>query len=262
MAIAAAANAVTPTVAAPKARSSIQRRRGRHVRSRSTWSSVSHPSAAAISEVTSRLAGEASEADLDHVREANSSSGSAASRMLPSRRESQSRVWRSVRRRRRSTMGAAQTKSVIPSTATTAARLLRCQRARAIARSAADTSASTSGLPSAAGMTKVKEPDVLAGGADPPIAARRRTGTIEVETANASVRAGAEGSLPSACSATIVDFGGRGSPGLARSVTGSIRSSRGPRELCATKSAAGPSMRDRGRSETRPAHASGAASAS
>ena len=58
--------------------------------------------------------------------------------------------------------------------------------------------------------------------------ARRRTGTMEVETVNASARPGDSGWFPSACSATTVHLAVRGSPGRARSMTGSIRSEARP----------------------------------
>ena len=138
---------------------------------------------------------------------------------------------RVARTRRRSTIGAAHAKSVMPSTKMSAPQLLRFQRSRAAARSAEETSASTSGLPSGAGITNVYKPEAFGGGAEPPMTARRRTGTIEVETANASARPGDSGWLPSACSATTVHLAVRGSPGRARSRTGSIRRRRGPSAL-------------------------------
>ncbi len=236
--------------------------RGRQVRRRSTKSTASHPSAAATSEVTSRLGGEASDIDPVQARRAASSDARVPSRMAASCREARVSEARVARSRRRSTIGAAHARSVRPSTRMTAPQLLRLQRSRAAARSADETSASTSGLPSGAGITNVYRPEAFGGGAEPPMTARRRTGTIDVETANASPRPGDSGGLPSACSATTVHLSVPGSPGRARSRTGSIRRRRGPSALWATNSAAGPSTRERGRSDTRPAHARGAASAS
>ena len=66
------------------------------------------------------------------------------------------------------------------------------------------------------------------------------------------------GRLPSACSTTTVPAG-RGSPGRARSTTGSIRRRRGPSALWRDEQCRrAVDARRLGRSETRPAHASGA----
>jgi hypothetical protein len=89
---------------------------------------------------------------------------------------------------------------------------------------------------------------------------RTVTGAIDVESTNVSAGPGAFDAVPRICSTT--DVPSRGADDPAPSVTGSTRTSRGPSAPGATNKVAGPSIRARGRSDTRPAHASGAALAS
>ena len=88
---------------------------------------------------------------------------------------------------------------------------------------------------------------------------RSATGTSEVGTTNVSGSPGAPCVRPSDCSTTIVAT--RGAPRLPSSATGSMRMRWGLNEPGTIRSAAGPLTRSLGRSETWPAHASGAAAA-
>jgi len=153
-------------------------------------------------------------------------------------------------RRRMSMSGPMQSMSVAASTPRTTAQVIPRQRARAAARSAGDTSASSTNVLSRAGTTNRNGVVVVAGAAAP---TRSVTGTTEVCMTNVSTRPGASSVSPSDCSTTTV---------AARTPfadTGSTRIRRGPSALGTITSAGGPCTRGLGRSDTRPAQASGAA---
>ena len=150
-------------------------------------------------------------------------------------------------------IGPAQNSNVSATAVSAAASVMCRQRARAAAISAGATEASSTNPPSGARTTKVNGRTAVSAA---PARARSVTRTSEVGRTNVSLKPGAPCSVPSACSTTVV--AGR-APDLD---TGSMRTSRGPSAPGAMNSVAGPSTRSLGRSETRPAHASGSPASS
>ncbi len=220
----------------------------------STSSSATQTSAESIDAFTKRLKGSAS-------GEPTRSGVAATQRMArtpstPPSRPAKTMSRRTKRRRRSSMSGAARRTRVSASVDATAASRASLQVVRTDRRSEGSTHASMRASPSLDEITKP-----YGDGPRPsPARARSMTGTIASRRTNVSRAPGTRRTPDSTCSATTVPR--READGRVRSIRGSMRTIRGPSASGSTKSVAGPSSLSLGKSETRPAQATGTASLS